>query len=237
MFKQQIQLVHVQLVQIHILISLYQHLVCFLVLLGKKTDFKILILVLISNTERVINLDTKDIYGNAFSKASEEQLQSAFKPVEPPQIVNLIAIEAPSYGTGQYTYEQIEYILATCYTGFKAAQILANKTHVLNTNCSTSNQRRSSRGNVNSFRTIVHTGWWGCGAYGNNRQMMLITQILAAHWAQIDKIVFHTQTNEHQNVVDEAKKLVENWRDRKQVEDVIEEIVNLNLEWEKSNNT
>jgi len=189
--------------------------------------FKILTLVLISNTERVINLDTKEIYGNAFVKATEEQLENAFKPVQPPQIVNLIAIEAPSYGAGSYKHEQIEYILTTCYTGFKAAQILANKTHAMNTGAST----------TNSFRTIIHTGWWGCGAYGNNRQMMLITQILAAQWAQIDKLIFHTQITGHNNDIEEATKAVEKLKHRKTVKEVIDEIVNLNLEWEKSNNT
>ena len=67
--------------------------------------------------------------------------------------------------------------------------------------------------------------------------MMLITQILAAQWAQIDKIIFHTQTKEHENDIEEAKKAVKKLQDGKQVKEVIEEILNLNLEWEKSNNT
>ncbi len=185
----------------------------------------------------MINLDTSDIYGNAFVNATEDQLKKAFKSVQPPQVVNLIAIEAPSYGQGHYTHEQIKYILTTCYTGFKAAQILANKTHTMNTGYSQPNQRRSSRSGTNTFPTIIHTGWWGCGAYGNNRQVMLITQILAAHWAQIDRIIFHTQTNEHHNDTEKAEKVVENLLHKKQVDEVIEEIFKLNLEWEKSNNT
>jgi len=185
----------------------------------------------------VINLDTKNIYGNAFVKATEEQLQNAFKPVQPPQVVNLIAIEAPSYGEGRYTHEQIEYILTTCFTGFKAAQMLANKTHAMNTGVSTQSRRPSNSGDTNSLRTIIHTGWWGCGAYGNNRQMMLITQILAAHWAQINKIIFHTQTTEHQNDIDAAKEVVNKLVQEKNIKEVIDKLVNLNLEWEKSNNT
>jgi len=196
-----------------------------------------LTLVLISNIERVINLDTKHIYGNAFTKASEEQLKEAFNPIKPPQIVNLIAIEAPSYGQGIYTYDQIYYILTTCYTGFKAAQILANKTHAINTNQPTSNQRRPSASGTNTFHTVIHTGWWGCGAYGNNRQIMLITQILAAHWAGIDELVFHTQTDEHKNDIDRAKTFTEEWLHVKEVKEVIEKIIGLHLEWEKSNNT
>jgi len=107
----------------------------------------------------------------------------------------------------------------------------------MNTVVSHPHRQHSSHGSANSFRTIIHTGWWGCGAYGNNRQMMLITQILAAHWAQIDGIVFHIQNKEHQNDIEEAQKAVEKLRHGTEVKEVIEEIFNLNLEWEKSNNT
>ena len=157
----------------------------------------------------MINLDTTDIYGNAFAKAAPETLQKAFQSVQPPQIVNLIAIEAPSYCEGRYTPEQVKYILTACYTGFKAAQILANKAAALKTGFPQTPTRRGSRSGPNTFATIIHTGWWGCGAYGNNRQMMLITQILAANWAQVDRIIFHTQTNNYQKDIDKAQEAVE----------------------------
>ncbi|CAF0721462.1 unnamed protein product [Adineta steineri] len=183
--------------------------------------------ILISNVERVIDLNTKHIYGNAFADANKAQLTEAFRAVQPPQIVNLIAIEAPSHGEGSYTYDQIHFILSTSYTGFKAAQILANKTHSMN------NHQSSSK----TLRTIIHTGWWGCGAYGNNRQMMLITQMLAAQWAQIDEIIFHTQTDEHQDDINQADNIFKKLIEVKEVKEVIDEIVKLNLQWEKSNNT
>ncbi|CAF1687805.1 unnamed protein product, partial [Adineta ricciae] len=56
--------------------------------------------ILISNTERVIEIDTKKVYGNAFAKASERQLVQACHYLDKPQKVNLIAIEAPSSGQG-----------------------------------------------------------------------------------------------------------------------------------------
>ncbi len=188
-------------------------------------------LVLISNTERVIKMDTNKVYGNAFAKASERQLIQACQYLSKPQTVNLIAIEAPSHGQGTYTREQIEYILVTCYVGFKAAQILANKTQALNIR----NQRSASRSG--NLRTIIHTGWWGCGAYGNNRQIMVLTQMLAAYWAQINELIFHTQTNDHQRDIDTAKELATNMLKEKRVDSVIDQIVQLNLQWEKSNNT
>ncbi|CAF1138155.1 unnamed protein product [Adineta steineri] len=189
--------------------------------------------ILISNTERVIQMDTSKVYGNAFAKASERQLIQACKYLDSSQKVNLIAIEAPSHGRGSYTRDQIDYILLTCYVGFKAAQILANKTHALNT----SNQRSSSRSENKHFRTIIHTGWWGCGAYGNNRRMMILTQILAAYWTEIDELIFHTQSNDYQGDIDAAQEIAHQLLKEKRVDDVINQIVKLNLQWEKSNDT
>jgi hypothetical protein len=176
-------------------------------------------------------MDTTKVYGNAFAKASERQLIQACKYLSKPQTVNLIAIEAPSHGRGVYTREQVEYILVTCYVGFKAAQVLANKTYALNNK----NQRSATRGG--NFRTIIHTGWWGCGAYGNNRQMMILTQILAAYWTQVDEIIFHTQTNEHQRDISAAQALVEKMLKEKRIDTVIDQILGLNFQWERSNNT
>jgi hypothetical protein len=176
-------------------------------------------------------MDTNKVYGNAFAKASERQLIQACEYLSKPQTVNLIAIEAPSHGRGVYTREQIEYILVTCYVGFKAAQVLATKTKALNTH----NRRDSSRGG--NFRTIIHTGWWGCGAYGNNRQMMILTQILAAYWTQIDELIFHTQTNDHKKDIDAARAFAEKMLQEKRIDDIIQKIGELNLEWERSNNT
>lgn len=188
------------------------------------------ILVLISNTERVIEMDTTKVYGNEFAKASERQLIQACRYLPKSQTVNLIAIEAPSHGRGSYTRDDIDYILVTCYVGFKAAQILANKTHALNT-------RNPRQGRNTGFRTVIHTGWWGCGAYGNNRQMMVITQLLAAYWAEIDELVFHTQNNDHQQEIDVARGIVGKLLQEKQVAKVIDQITQLNLQWDKSNHT
>ena len=98
------------------------------------------------------------IYGNAFAKASERQLIQACKYLSKPQTVNLIAIEAPSHGRGAYTREQVEYILVTCYAGFKAAQVLANKTHALNTQKSTISYSRGGKFSYNNSYRLV--GLW-----------------------------------------------------------------------------
>ncbi|MFM2223398.1 MAG: hypothetical protein RLZZ78_1655, partial [Armatimonadota bacterium] len=38
----------------------------------------------------------------------------------------------------------------------------------------------------------VHTGWWGTGAYGGNRTLMAIMQVVAARAAGVSRLVFHT---------------------------------------------
>jgi len=39
---------------------------------------------------------------------------------------------------------------------------------------------------------VIHTGHWGCGAYGGNKELMALLQIGAAHLAGVDEIVYHT---------------------------------------------
>ncbi|CAF1634826.1 unnamed protein product, partial [Didymodactylos carnosus] len=60
--------------------------------------------ILISNVERVINLDTENIYGNRFAHAPQDVLFKSYKYLKPPLITNIIAIEAPSgwFGCGAY---------------------------------------------------------------------------------------------------------------------------------------
>ena len=41
-------------------------------------------------------------------------------------------------------------------------------------------------------RTIIHTGYWGCGAFGGNRILMAMLQAIAAQLAGVDRLVFHT---------------------------------------------
>ena len=49
----------------------------------------------------------------------------------------------------------------------------------------------TKRQNTNA-KTSIHTGYWGCGAYGGNRELMPLLQIIAAHCANVDILHFHT---------------------------------------------
>jgi hypothetical protein len=115
------------------------------------------------------------LYGNNFARASAEAIRLATEPLQPPTITNIIAMEAPSEGDSysSYEFEVIEYILTTAFTGFSAAKIesqLENQEPIV----------------------VIHTGFWGCGAYGGNRVLMALLQLIAARLAQIDKLIFHT---------------------------------------------
>jgi len=114
------------------------------------------------------------LYGNAFARASADAIARATTRIDPPTITNLIAMAAPPGGYGRYRTDEIELVLATAFTGFRAAVL------------------ESGRHCGAGVRVAVHTGYWGCGAFGGNRVLMAILQVLAARMAGLDRLVFHT---------------------------------------------
>ena len=50
----------------------------------------------------------------------------------------------------------------------------------------------SARYRGTSRPVVIHTGFWGCGAFGGNRVLMTLLQAMAAEMAGIDRLVFHT---------------------------------------------
>jgi hypothetical protein len=114
------------------------------------------------------------LYGNNFGRADEETVRKAAVPIEPPTVTNLIAMAAPSGGYGAYTRKDVEYVLQTACTGFTAARL--------------ETKRLAGAGAA----VVVHSGFWGCGAFGGNRELMALSQILAASISGLDMLVFHT---------------------------------------------
>ena len=114
------------------------------------------------------------LYGNQFGRADAGAVRHATTRVVPPTITNLIAMAAPSGGYGRYSTGEIEQVLTTAFTGYRAAVIEAAR-------------YRSAPCPV-----VIHTGFWGCGAFGGNRVVMTLLQALAAEMAGIDRLVFHT---------------------------------------------
>lgn len=122
--------------------------------------------VLVAGVERRGALDTRPdvdrpegLYGNRFARAPLAQVYAALTVLEPPTISNILAMAAPGYGRGPYTRAEVERILLTATTGFRAA---------------------AAEG-----ATEVCSGFWGCGAFGGNRTMMVALQALAARLAGV----------------------------------------------------
>ena len=82
-------------------------------------------------------------------------------------------MSAPPGGYGCYRAETINAVLETAFTGFRAAVL---------------ESRRTVGPDV---KVAVHTGYWGCGAFGGNRVLMALLQVLAGGMARLDSLVFH----------------------------------------------
>jgi len=111
------------------------------------------------------------LYGHNFAEASDEAICKATRIVDPPTLSNIVAMEAP-YGKGKYTLGQIQDIFSTAFTSFAATMLESTKTYG---NCT----------------VVIHTGNWGTGAYGGNKVLMAILQMLAADVAGVDVLIYH----------------------------------------------
>jgi hypothetical protein len=112
------------------------------------------------------------LYGNAFGRAPIEEIRVATHALHPPTFSNILAMAAPSGGSGIYQPREIQTVLTTAYSGFLAAREASQLTE------------------TKSSIVTVHTGFWGCGAFGGNRDLMTILQVLAADLADVE-LVFH----------------------------------------------
>lgn len=110
------------------------------------------------------------LYGNRFARAKEDAVRRAVTVLDPPAISNILAMAAPPGGSGPYEEHEIRDIVLTAYTGFRAARIES----------------------AESLPVTVHTGHWGTGAFGGNKVLMTMLQLLAARLAGVDSVVYHT---------------------------------------------
>jgi hypothetical protein len=130
--------------------------------------------VLVAGVERRCALDTRVLYGNRFAATAPALVREHTRVITPPTRSNLIAIAAP-VGSGRYARAQIDHVLATAYTGFAAAV-------------------QESRRMWPGAKVEIRTGFWGCGAFGGNRELMTLMQLLAARLAGVDRVRFYTVT-------------------------------------------
>ncbi|MBP8926236.1 MAG: hypothetical protein KBG75_10285, partial [Pseudomonadales bacterium] len=139
--------------------------------------------VLVQGVERriAVAIDAnaaQGLYGNRFARAAPDAIVRASLRIEPPTLSNLLAIAAPACGGGIYRHETIDDALHTAYSGFRAIV-----------------QSCSAAGSAPA-RPRLHSGNWGCGAFGGNPELMYLVQMIAADWTGLDAIVFHAPVAE-----------------------------------------
>jgi hypothetical protein len=155
--------------------------------------------ITISGVQRRCGINSKPtadfpggLYGKMFLHARDEQIADATKAITPPTLSNILAMAAPACQGGLYGRDQLSLILNTAYTGFVAAR-----------------SESCWIGTPNS-RVVVHTGFWGCGAFGGNRGLMTILQCLAADLAGVD-LVFWSFDDQGLEIAREARSTYVRW--------------------------
>jgi hypothetical protein len=157
------------------------------------------------------------LYGNHFSRASADAVEQATQVITPPTISNLLAMEAPAGGYGRYSRQEIVYILSTAFTGFSAARL------------------ESCKDRPHAPEVVVHSGYWGCGAYGGNRVLMALLQMLAARLARLGRLVFHVgDAAGSQTFVQASRTLQRDFKTGAQprdVSDLVAQIESMGFQW------
>lgn len=181
--------------------------------------------VLVHGALRRVHLDTFPapgrpwgLYGQAFARASAEQVRAAVSVLDPPVPVNVLAIAAPR-GAGAYTAATIRAVLATAHAGFVAARAA------------------TQRAGGDPDRVVVHTGWWGCGAFGGNRELMALLQDEAADLAGLQALVFHNGEPEGNAPLSRARDVRSRLGAVGSVAGLIEALVARGYTWGVSNGT
>jgi hypothetical protein len=187
--------------------------------------------ILIAGAERRIRFVTNanaaegrpdGLYGESFSRATEEAIRRATSVIDPPTITNLIAISAPRGGRGRYRSSEIELALSAAFTGFRAAVM---------------ESRRLRPESPSSAPVDIHTGSWGCGVFGGNPVMMTTVQSLAAVMAGATRIVFHVGDSSGRGPAEAARELLLHGLasgDTLGTAELIRKIESLGLEWGRS---
>lgn len=158
----------------------------------------------------------RGLYGNWFWIASPASVVAAVRRIEPATASNIVAIAAPRPGFGEYDRETIEEILVTAYSGFRAAVL--------------ESARMKEKPEV-----VIHTGFWGCGAFGGNRVLMCLLQIVAASMAGASAIEFHMLAGAERSSVDEAiARAGELVTGEMATTELVTSVVELGLEWGES---
>lgn len=129
--------------------------------------------VLIRGASRRAAIDTTALYGRRLAMAEPDVIDGAVQAFDEAVPTRILAMEAPvNSGSIRYRREEIQHALRTAWLGFRAVVLSAARLE-------------------QAEEVVIHTGDWGCGAYGGERELMLTIQIVAARLAGIHELVLH----------------------------------------------
>jgi Poly (ADP-ribose) glycohydrolase (PARG), Macro domain fold len=178
--------------------------------------------ILVMGAERRVRIETAPgsgkggpswLYGRAFAAATADAVRQATTRIDPPTISNIIAIVAPYGGSGRYQGQQIDLAISTAHSGFRAAVL------------------ESRRLAGPDALVVVHSGFWGCGAFGGNRVMMTLLQLLAAEMAGVARLVLHVGDPSGRTHVERALALAGDLATAQSAGELIARIDALGLSW------
>ena len=155
----------------------------------------------------------RGIYGNAFAAAPEADVMAATQLIEPPTVSHILAMAAPACGYGRYNAEEISEVVQTAYTGYRAAK------------------SETARLYPEAQECVIHTGFWGCGAFGGNRGLMTMLQYLAADCAGVALVFWAFDEDGVAQVESAARDYQEMCQTTKQVAELLARIDVMGFEW------
>jgi hypothetical protein len=179
----------------------------------------------VSGVQRRCPIDTRPnpgagrpegLYGNAFARAPKEQIMAATKALVPPTMSNILAMAAPAWGNGDYTEQEIAYVLNAAFTGFSAAR--RESRHIAGT----------------SSRTVIHTGFWECGAFGGNRAPMTILQAMGGDLAGFDIVFWAFDEAGLQTSHDAYQLYLQLRSDAESVSQILQDLLQRRFQWGES---
>ena len=147
-----------------------------------------------------------NIYGSNLVTASDKEIEAGIRTVDGEYRVNVLAIAAPGNGFGRYNTEEISLVVRTLLCAFSAV-------------------KAQSTG-----RVVIHSGNWGCGAFGGNLEFMYLAQMYAASVCGIDELVLHDIKYEVEDSIQAFNKM----QDGMKLADVVESLYSKGYEWKES---
>ena len=119
-------------------------------------------------------------------------------------------------GNGPYRGDEIAFVLETAWAGFAAAVEVGE-----------------------GVPTMIHSGYWGCGAYGGNRVLMTLLQVVAARAAGLGRLVLHVgnEPADARTGVRLAQSILDDARSTAGTADLVRRVEGLGLRWGVGNGT